>query len=174
VRAGRWELIGLNAQLLATDTPEEAAQWRWLEELAGDDGGDDEAAHRVLLLHRPLVRPNAAELGRTRGRYVADGASRRLMEGPLRKTLRLVVSGHTHQVLDRRDAESGVRHVWLPSTAFVLPDAMQPRVGEKIVGLGLLELGDDDGGAARVDVWCPEGMTRHDLTALPVFAQMQH
>ena len=31
VRAGRWELIGLNAQLLASDTPEEAAQWRWLE-----------------------------------------------------------------------------------------------------------------------------------------------
>ena len=67
-----------------------------------------------------------------------------------------------------------MRHVWMPSTAFVLPDAMQSRVGEKIVGLGVLELREDDDGTARVDVWCPDGVTRHDLTELPMCADMRH
>ncbi|HKX42204.1 MAG TPA: metallophosphoesterase [Burkholderiaceae bacterium] len=174
VRAGRWELIGLNAQLFATDTAEEAVQWRWLEALPADAADHDGAMHRVLLLHRPLLRPSAAERSRTRGRYVDDAASRRLIEGPLGGTLRLVLSGHTHQFLDWRDHASGVRHVWLPSTGFVLPDAMQPRVGEKIVGLGLLDLQEGGDAAPRVDVWCPDGMLRHDLAELAMYADLRH
>ena len=167
VRADRWELIGLNAQLLGTGTPEEEQQWQWL---AAHLEQSIEPRHRVLLLHRPLVRPNDAERAR-RGRYVLGAASRRLLHSPaygrLRESLRIVVSGHTHQHLDRCEAD--VRHVWMPSTAFVLPDTMQARVGEKIVGLGLLDIA---GGSARIDVLVPDGMTRHQLTDLPVFDEL--
>ena len=121
-----------------------------------------------MLLHRPLVRPNEAER-RRRGRYVVEAACRRLLEGRLRDSLRLVLSGHTHQHLDRQVAN--VRHIWMPSTAFVLPDPMQARVGEKFVGIGLLDV---TGGSARVDVLVPDGMVRHRLPELAVFAELEH
>jgi 3',5'-cyclic AMP phosphodiesterase CpdA len=165
VRADRWELIGLNAQLLGTGTPAEDEQWQWLDAHLEQS---IEPQHRMLLLHRPLVRPNAVERER-RGRYVVEAAARRLLSGGLRDSLRFIVSGHTHQHLDRREAN--VRHVWMPSTAFVLPDAMQARVGEKVVGLGLIDV---TGGSARIDVLVPDGMTRYLLTELAVFAELAH
>lgn len=165
LRADRWELIGINAQLLGTDTAEEDEQWRWL---AAQLEQSIEPQHRMLLLHRPLARPNEGERSR-RGRYVPEAASRRLLQGPLRDSLRFVLSGHTHQHLDRREAD--VRHLWMPSSAFVLPDAMQPRVGEKVVGLGLLDV---TGGSARIDVLVPDGMVRHRLNELAVFAELGH
>jgi len=160
VRAGDWQLLGLNAQLLGTGSAQELALWRWIE-----DQADQAAAHThtALFLHRPVLRPQGSELTR-KGRYVPGEAARRLLHGPLRPTLRLVVSGHTHQYLDRK--VDGVRHIWMPSTAFILPDDMQARVGEKLVGVGLLDVGDD---AARFDLWCPDGMTRHDVCTLPFF-----
>lgn len=156
LQLGHWQLIGLNAQLLGSATMQEEAQWRWLDREAAA-GGDRPAA---LFLHRPVLRPEH-DHGRPTGRYVADAARERLLEGPLRGRLRAVFSGHTHQFLDRIVA--GVRHVWVPSTAFVIPDALQPRVGEKVVGLGLLEL---DGPVLRFSLLCPEGMTRHDAGCL--------
>jgi hypothetical protein len=56
--------------------------------------------------------------------------------------------------------------VWMPSAGFVLPDDMQARIGEKVVGIGLLEL---NAGSMGFDLWCPDGMNRHDLGAMPVF-----
>jgi hypothetical protein len=70
--------------------------------------------------------------------YVPVAPRRRLLKLIARLDLRIVLSGHTHQYLDR--IIEGVRHVWVPSTAFFLPDTIQERVGEKITGLGLLEL----------------------------------
>ena len=47
--------------------------------------------------------------------------------------LRLVASGHVHQ---RRDFTFGrTRHVWSPSTGFIISDAKQERIGLKEVGL---------------------------------------
>ena len=165
VRADRWELIGLNAQLLGTGTIEEDEQWQWL---AAHLEESIEPQHRMLLLHRPLVRPNDGERAR-RGRYVVEAACRRLQQGKLRNSLRFVLSGHTHQHLDRCEAD--VRHVWMPSTAFVLPDTMQARVGEKVVGVGLLDV---TGSSARIDVLVPDGMKRHRLTDLAVFSALEH
>lgn len=54
----------------------------------------------------------------------------------------------------------------MPSTAFILPDEMQVRIGEKLVGIGLLDLGES---AARFDLWCPDGMTRHEVGELRHF-----
>lgn len=160
VRAGGWQLIGINAQLLGSDSAQEAAQWQWLDDIAGQAAT---ATHTAVFLHRPVWRPNSGELAR-KGRYVARAPAQRLLGGVLQPSLRLVVSGHTHQYLDLNVA--GVRHVWMPSTAFVLPDEMQARIGEKLVGIGLLELGEGD---ARFDLWCPDGMTRYDVSTLPFF-----
>ena len=75
-----------------------------------------------------------------------------------------MVSGHAHQYLDT--TVEGVRHLWMPSTAFILPDDMQTRIGEKLVGIGLLDVG---AGTARIDLWCPDGMKRHEVSALEFF-----
>jgi len=157
-----WRLIGLNAQLLGSGSDAEERQWRWLERHVLSES----AAHTALFLHRPLVRPAHDERMKT-GRYVPDAARERLLGGPLRATLRAVFSGHVHQALDRE--VDGVRHVWLPSTGFVLPDAIQPRVGEKLVGLGLLEL---DGPRLRYDLLCPDGMRRHDAAGLSFWGEL--
>jgi len=151
------------AQLLGTGTAQEAEQWEWL---AAHLEQSIEPQYRMLLLHRPIARPNEGEHGR-RGRYVVEAARERLLRGRLGDSLRVVLSGHTHQHLDRREAN--VRHVWMPSTAFVLPDTMQARVGEKVVGVGVLDVA---GSSARIDVLVPDGMARHLLTDLAVFAEL--
>jgi hypothetical protein len=111
------------------------------------------------------VRPNDPK---DRGRYVTQEARERLLDGPLKATLRLVISGHTHQYLDA--VVASVRHVWMPSSGFVLPDEMQARLGEKLVGIGLLEL---DGETMHFDLSCPDGMSRHELSAMAVFKAME-
>ncbi len=160
ISAGGWKLLGINAQLLGSDSAQERSQWDWLEGQAEGLGADVRSA---LFLHRPAWRPSSIEFAR-RGRYVERQACERLLDGALRPSLRLVVSGHLHQYLDITFA--GVRHLWMPSTAFVLPDAMQARIGEKLVGIGMLDLGD---GPARFDLWCPDGISRHDVSMLRFF-----
>lgn len=154
--AGDWQLLGINAQLLGSGSDREERQWLWLEQLAAAGS----VSQTALFLHRPVARPTVGERTRV-GRYVNDTARERLLDGPLRASLRWVFSGHTHQYLDLHSA--GVRHVWVPSTAFVLPDATQSRVGEKLVGIGLLEL---EGPLARFELRCPDGLLRHDASRL--------
>lgn len=72
-----------------------------------------------------------------------------------------MVSGHTHQYLDT--VVDGVRHIWMPSTAFILPGELQTRIGEKLVGMGMIDLSNED---AQFHLWCPDGMVRHDVTQL--------
>jgi predicted phosphodiesterase len=160
IKKGDWKLLGINAQVLGTDSAQEAALWEWIAEQARPA---PDHAHTALFLHRPVSRPQSGELAR-KGRYVRSGATERLLKGPLQPTLRLVASGHTHQYLDTTIED--VRHLWMPSTAFILPDDMQSRIGEKLVGIGLLELSE---GTARFDLWCPDGMTRHDVSTLEFF-----
>lgn len=157
--AAGWRLVGLNAQLFGSGTEAEAGQWAWLEDVAATAGDRP----TVVLLHKPLFQagPDDAE---PHIRYVPIVPRRRLL--PLLDALdtRLVLSGHTHQYLDRTLA--GRRHVWLPSTAFWIPDALQERVGEKVVGLGLLELAPD---GYRLDFVCPDGMARNSLFDNPIY-----
>lgn len=158
-----WSLFGVNAQLLGSGTPAEAAQWAWLDEQADALAGD---ARSIVFVHRPLLRAEADNSIRG-GRYIAPGSARRLLDGPLRRSLRLVASGHTHQALDY--PRDGVRHVWVPSCAFVFPDSRQPRIGEKRVGLGLLTLGS---GEAHYELLSTPALRQHDVTQLPFFAAL--
>jgi hypothetical protein len=61
-----------------------------------------------------------------------------------------------------------VEHCWAPSTAFVLPDHRQPRVGTKHVGYIDYAFGEN-----RVDVRSvePPELTNHDLDDFPAAYQ---
>ncbi len=159
--AGRWardlgrrRLVGVNAQLFGTGGDEEQAQWRWLAQQVAP------GRSLALCLHRPLHRPLPAEAGRP-GRYVPAEAADRLLGAPWQPGLKLVISGPTHQALDRQ--AGGCRHLWVPLCAFVLPVALQARIGEPQVGLGLLDLA---GAEPVVDRWCPDGMLPHTWPAV--------
>jgi 3',5'-cyclic AMP phosphodiesterase CpdA len=159
IAAGRWSLLGLDAELLGSDTAEEAAQWAWLEATLAALKGRPV----MLFLHKPLFLDDPAAATEPLYRYVPVAPRRRLLDLLTAIELPLVVSGHVHQYLDH--VVAGTRHVWLPSTAFILPDDKQDRVGAKLTGMGVLELGDD---GLRFDLVTPEGMARHDIVALGI------
>ena len=74
-----------------------------------------------------------SRVGVERDPLSADAGARRLVETLRDVDLRLVASGHVHQ---RRDFTFGrTRHVWSPSTGFIISDAKQERIGLKEVGL---------------------------------------
>ena len=162
--ADEWRLLGINAQLLGTDTASEAEQWEWLAgELRQSTGRPV-----VLLLHKPLLHVDPAD-DVPHIRYLPSAPRRRLLELLASVDLRLVLSGHTHQYLDRMVGLT--RHVWLPSTAYIFPDSKQERIGEKVTGLCVLELTGDRYQLALVR---PEGVERHDLLAQPFYAALGH
>jgi hypothetical protein len=155
-------VIGLNAQLLGTGGTDEAAQWLWLARLARESP----ALPVILVMHKPLFQNGPADAA-PHQRYVPLAPRRRLLQLLPPTRLGAVVSGHTHQYLDR--TVEGVRHLWVPSTAFYLPDDIQERVGEKIAGLGMLELRTD---GCRFDLVCPDGVARQSALEPPVYEEL--
>ena len=154
--AGRWAIIGLNAQLFATGTDEESAQFAWLEaELRGRSGPVG------LMLHKPLFRNGPGDT-EAHVRYVPASARRGLLALLAPCDLRFVLSGHVHQM--RRLEVDGVEHIWVPSTAYCIPDAMQERIGEKTVGIAVLELTDR---GHSFEFATPPGLVRHNLLDHP-------
>ena len=129
--AAGWSFIGLNALVMNSALPREAEQLDWLvSELAATRGRPI-----ALFLHKPLFldTPDDLELANTAIRYVAMPARHHLIELFKGCDLRLIASGHLHQ---RRDVTFGnVRHIWAPSTGFLIPDALQEPIGIKEVGL---------------------------------------
>lgn len=129
--AAGWCFIGLNSQVMNTDLASEAEQFDWLAaQLSGARGKP-----AALFLHKPLFlnSPDDPELAASAIRYVQMPARSRLVEMLGTVDLRLVASGHIHQ---RRDFTHGrIRHVWAPSTGFIIPDRVQEMIGSKEVGL---------------------------------------
>ena len=162
VRADGWTLLGINAQLLGSGSVQERSQQQWLQTIAGELTDSDRVA---LFLHRPVKRPPDDD-SMPRGRYVGPEAARWLLDGPLGDSLRVVVSGHTHQALSF--AADGIQHLWIPSSSFVFSDEIQKPVGKKVVGMGWLHL--DDG-----ELYCmtvvPPGCQPHELTQLAFYRQ---
>jgi 3',5'-cyclic AMP phosphodiesterase CpdA len=129
--AAGWCFIGLNSQVMNTGLAREAEQFDWLAAQLSAVGGKPLA----LFLHKPLYlnAPDDPELAATAIRYILQPARARLMEMFATVDLRLVASGHLHQ---RRDFTRGhVRHVWAPSSGFIIPDRLQEVIGIKEVGL---------------------------------------
>ncbi|HEV2365447.1 MAG TPA: metallophosphoesterase family protein [Caulobacteraceae bacterium] len=115
----------------------------------------------ALFVHKPLYRDGPTDEIR-HPRYLPPEPRRALMRLFEGKDLRLVASGHTHQW--RRCRAEGVDHVWAPSSAFVFPAEIQEAIGEKVVGVTMLELGPDGHSLSRE---APEGLEPHDLAELP-------
>jgi 3',5'-cyclic AMP phosphodiesterase CpdA len=159
-----WRLIGLNAQLMGSGLAAETEQWDWLCDRAGEAG----ERPVVLMLHKPLCRVSLDETAPSIS-YVPATARRRLLQAMAIMDVRAVLSGHRHQHLDR--VIGGVRHVWLPSTAFYLPDSIQDRLGEKVTGLAVLELGENE---LRCELVCPDGVQRHDILDHPIYPEIEH
>jgi 3',5'-cyclic AMP phosphodiesterase CpdA len=129
--AAGWCFIGLNSLVMNSGLTSEAGQFDWLAaELAAANGKPV-----ALFLHKPLYlnTPDDVELEATSYRYVPQPARRRLIEMLRTADLRLVASGHVHQIRDF--TSGGVRHIWAPSAGFIISDARQERIGIKEVGL---------------------------------------
>jgi len=161
VQAGRWNLFGINAQLLGSRTTAEAEQWRWLEAAAA---GLPPGARSVLFSHRPLARA-PGDGGARLGRYAPLAAARRLLDGPLAASVEMVVSGHVHQALSWTAGR--VQHVWVPSCSFIFSDSLQAQVGAKLVGIGLLTLDS----SARYQLLCLPGL--HTIEAVALRPRLQ-
>jgi 3',5'-cyclic AMP phosphodiesterase CpdA len=128
--AAGWCLIGLNSMVMNSRLASEDEQFDWLAGELARTGGKPVA----LFLHKPLFlnTPEDPELSGSSTRYVPMAARRRLVEMLGAVDLRLIASGHLHQ---RRDFTFGpTRHVWSPSTGFIVPNRLQEPIGIKEVG----------------------------------------
>lgn len=155
--AGHWRLIGLNAQLCGSADAAEDAQLAFLRQEV------QELADRPLglFLHKPLF-VDAADEPEPTSRCVPPAPRRALMALLAQTRLRLVASGHVHQ--HRLRAIDGVLHAWGPSSAFLLPEAMQATVGHKALGYLLYRLHDDE---AHAKVVVPPALVQHKLQDIP-------
>jgi len=129
--AAGWCFIGMNSLVMNSGLVSETEQFDWLaSELATTHGRPV-----ALFLHKPLYLngPGDPELAASAIRYIPPPVRRRLLGILAVADLRLVASGHVHQ---RRDfTTDGIRHIWAPSTGFVIPDRLQEPIGLKEVGL---------------------------------------
>jgi len=155
-RAGAWQILGLNAQLFGTGLDEEEAQFAWVEAALGTSSGP-----LGVMLHKPLFRNGPAD-DEIHGRYVPQAPRRRLLDLLARRDLRFVVAGHTHQT--RQIEVDGVEHVWAPSCAFVIPDALQETIGAKIVGAMTLDLTDT---THHFRLALPDRVIQHNVVDFP-------
>jgi 3',5'-cyclic AMP phosphodiesterase CpdA len=150
-RAG-WRLIGLDAQVFGRGDALEEVQDRWLDRVLADVSGPI-----GLFLHKPLFRDDPADPD-PHHRYVPLAPRTALLARFATLDLRFVVAGHTHQTRNRH--VDGIEHVWLPSTAFILPNALQETIGTKDIGMMTLTLTE---GAHAFELITPPGMVRHNL-----------
>ena len=157
VDAGHWLLVGLNAQLFGSGLAAEEAQWAFLAAAAATADRRPVA----LFVHKPLFHEQRNET-EVNHRYVNPEHRRRLFETLDGAALRLVASGHVHQHRHRR--VDGVDYCWAPSTAFVLPDRMQPVIGTKRVGYIAYAFGADD---VAIEVVEAPALTNHSYEDFP-------
>jgi Icc protein len=122
-----WRVLGINAQLLGSDLIEVFEQDEAIADAASGLGD----RHLALVLHKPLFDRSADETELT-VRFVNPTPRYALLKQLGGVAPALVISGHVHQY--RCTEVEGTRHVWGPSTAFVLPERIQPVYGLKEVG----------------------------------------
>ena len=152
IDADGWRLLGINAQLFEMGGAEEAAQWDWMERqvktILGPAG---------VFLHKPMLLDGLG-LTSVSQRYIPNSACATLLGILADIDLRFVASGHVHQA--RRRILNGVEHLWVPSTAFIIPDSVQDTIGDKIAGSVLLEISPD---GHRFEFARPEGVRPHNM-----------
>jgi 3',5'-cyclic AMP phosphodiesterase CpdA len=152
-----WRLIGLNALLFASGTPEEAAQLDWLAQIMAQADG----RRLAWFLHRPLFLETPDE-GDTGYWSVKPTPRQRLLELVRRHEVALVASGHLHKAHDF--VLDGTRYVWGPSSAFLGgPHIIPDMPGEKRLGAVSYEF---DGDELRVRIAEVPELTEHWIDAI--------
>ena len=153
LEAGGWTLLAVNAQLLGSGLPAEAAQWSWL----GDRLAARLAGQQVALLSHKPVAAGAPELAAAPAyRFWPPAARDRLRALLGGRPPALVLSGHVHQ--HRELWLDGADQLWVPTTWAVLPDHAQPVLGAKRCGLLALTLAT--GVPARAELIEPPGIAQ--------------
>lgn len=137
-----WRLLGINAQMLGSDLSAAGEQLRFIAAAVAGAGSRQIA----LFVHKPLFHLSSDEQAVT-GRFVNPEPRRALLQAFGGRRPALVASGHVHQYASM-EAE-GMHCVWAPATAFILPDARQPRYGLKQVGYAEHTLMEDGGHLSR-------------------------
>jgi 3',5'-cyclic AMP phosphodiesterase CpdA len=152
--AGSWRVLGINAQLLGSGLPQEGEQDAWLD-------AELSAASRptLLALHKPLFLQSADEAEVT-ATSINPEPRARLLRRLHGTPVQAIVSGHLH--CHRDVVREGLRHVWAPSTAFLVREPVD-RAADNVLGILSVEL-DDNG--VRVELVDVAGLVAHDLAEL--------
>ncbi|MBX3500171.1 MAG: metallophosphoesterase [Alphaproteobacteria bacterium] len=152
-----WRLVGINAQLLDSGLAAEAEQAHFLRDaLAGAPG-----RAVALFLHKPLFQ-HTVEEPQIGGWFLTHQARNNLLGLIAGADVRLIASGHLHLF---RQTTPSMRHVWAPSTSFILPDYFEPDWGPKVVGYVEHRLHTDGRSESRLVE--PPGMVRNDMQDFP-------
>ncbi len=129
-----WRLIGLDAMLIGSGEPGEAAQREWLDQVMSSAG-----ERRIAwFLHRPLflAAPEEEDTGYWSVKPQPRAA---LIELVRRYRVAFVASGHLHKAHDF--TYEGTRYIWSPASSFLVGAPTQPPMpGEKRLGAVLYEL----------------------------------
>jgi 3',5'-cyclic AMP phosphodiesterase CpdA len=112
---GDWRLIGINSQLLGSGLPAEAEQLDWLSAALSET-----ARPIALFLHYPLFLDDPADQTSSHAVVLPEARAALMALLDATPTLRLVASGHLHEV--RRVERNGVVHQWGPATSFITTD----------------------------------------------------
>ncbi len=121
-----WRLIGLNAMLMGTGLPEEAAQEAWLRAAVASDSLVGVFLHKPLFIDRP-EEP-------ARGYWTVPPAPRaRVLAILAGCRLAFVSSGHLH--IARRLQHDGVEHIWCPAASFVVGPFQEELGGARVPGV---------------------------------------
>jgi 3',5'-cyclic AMP phosphodiesterase CpdA len=150
-----FRMIGLDAMLLGSGHPEEAAQAAWLEVAM------EKADGRCIawFLHRPLFLDSADE-GDTGYWSVKPRPRAHPLELVKRYSVRLVASGHLHRAHDFWHEET--RYIWAPASAFLVGPAVtgQPMPGENRLGAVRYQL---NGTALEAEIIDVPGLVSHRI-----------
>ncbi len=154
-----WRLLGINAQMLASDLTAAAGQAKFIADAVAGLG----ERQLALFLHKPLFieTPDDTEMS---GHLLTPRARAELTAALNGVKPRVTCCGHLHEYRERNF--DGVRHIWAPATAFTLADWFIPtHGGEHIVGYVELTLEADGSFVSRLVQ--PEGLQPLDLADFP-------
>ena len=149
-----WRLVGLDTQGFSAN-PEHR---EFLAEAVRGAG-----ARRVALFqHKPVTEETLADTAVNYWPLLPPARAELLaMFGG---TLPAVIaSGHVHQSRDR--VADGIRQIWAPAVGFIVGDAYQHPVGEKLLGWVEHEFHADGTHAAKLHVM--DALTLHDIGLIP-------
>jgi 3',5'-cyclic AMP phosphodiesterase CpdA len=151
--AGGWRIVGLDAMLLDSGLPQEAAQDAWLDAVMVQAAGRPVA----WFLHKPLFL-NSPEEDDTGYWSVKPRPRTRLMALVRRHRVRLVASGHLHKA--HQVVSEGTRYVWAPASSFLVGEMQPAMPGEKRLGAVFYEL---DGPTISAEIIDVPGLREHRL-----------